>query len=369
MGVDRTVLLLGDYDGEYFREVSLRDGLRSQGISVRELRYRDDQLFLGLRKLVLLPVYYWRIFNGTRRIAREEGGIDAILVTKFNPLILPVAALLSWRLGATLIYDLFVSLYRTVELHGYARWKVKLVNWIEWVALRLPEYYLTETEAFAALYADLYRIPRDRIFGLPVGADEALFYPRDEVDGFETFTVVYWGNFLPHHGLESIVDAAASLAGEPIDFVLIGDGPEKDRIQAVVKDRGLDNVQFRGRVPRQELSDLVAASDTALGIFADDSRSRASITNKVTEAVAAGKAVVTMRSPAIEEWFEHGVDIYLVPPADGQALAEAIRTLRKDSELRSSIAQGGRKTYETVFTVESLGKQLVEWLTDIDWTC
>lgn len=365
MQVDATVVLLGDYDGEYFREVSLRDGLRSQGVSVRECRFRDEPLFPGPRKLLLLPLFYWRIFHGVRRIAREEGDIDVILVTKFNPLMLPIAALLAWRFSAILVYDLFVSLARTVALHGYARWKAWLVYWIERGSLRLPDYYLTETAEFASLYADYYGLPRDRIFGIPVGANEEWFHPQDALEGHETFKVVYWGNFLPHHGLDTILDSATFLAEEQIEFVFLGDGPEKDRIQAAVQDRGLEHVEFHGRVPLEELSETVASADIALGIFADDPRSRASITNKVSEGIAAGVPVVTMRSPVVEELFDHGDDIYLVPPEDGQALAEAILTLRDDSTLRSSIAKSGRETYEEVFTVESIGELLVNRLSGI----
>ena len=364
MGDDgRTVILLGDYDGDYYREVSLRDGLRSQGLRVHECRYREDPLFIGPKKLALLPVFYLRIWKGVRQIRRETGDdVDAIVLTKFNPLILPIAALLAWRLGATLVYDLFVSLSRTVEMHGYAEWKAKVVYWIEYLALRLPDHNLTETAAFADLYSDLYDVPREKLLGVPIGADDTWFHPDNDEDPFDGFTVVYWGNFLPHHGLDTVVDAAARLEGEGVRFELYGEGPEDDRIRRVVEQRGLDNVTFHGRVPWEELSVAAASGDVALGIFADEPRSDASITNKVTEGVAAGTAVVTMDASGVREWFEHGEDIYLVPPADGDALADAIRTLRDDTELRERIGAAGRDTYEAVFSVERIGRTIVEFL-------
>lgn len=367
MGEDgRTVILLGDYDGDYYREVSLRDGLRSQGVRVHECRYRNDPLFTGPKKLALLPVFYLRIWKEFRKIREEAGDdVDAIVLTKFNPLILPIAALLAERLGATLVYDLFVSLSRTVEMHGYADWKATVVYWIEYVSLRLPDHNLTETAAFADLYSDLYDIPREKLLGVPIGADDTWFHPDNDEDPFDQLTVVYWGNFLPHHGLDTVVDAADRLQNENVQFELYGEGPEDERIRRAVENRGLDNVRFHGRVPWEELSVAAAGGDVALGIFADDPRSDASITNKVTEGVASGTAVVTMDASGIREWFEHGEDIYLVPPADSAALADAIRTLRDDPELRERIGAAGRETYEDVFSVERIGKTIVEYL---GWT-
>jgi glycosyltransferase involved in cell wall biosynthesis len=282
-----------------------------------------------------------------------------------------LAALLAWRLGATLVYDLFVSLSRTVEMHGYAAWKARVVYWIEYLALRLPDHNLTETAAFADLYADLYSIPRDRLLGVPIGADDTWFHPDNDENLFTEFTVVYWGNFLPHHGLDTVVDAAERLQDEDINFDLYGEGPERDRIQQRVEDSDLQNVTFHGQVPWKELSIAAAGADVVLGIFADDVRSDASITNKVTEGVAAGSAVVTMNASGIREWFDHGEDIYLVPPADADALAEAILTLRDDPELRSRIATGGRETYEHVFSVDRIGQTIMEHLgwKQVDQSC
>lgn len=358
---NETVVLLGDYDYDYYREVSLRDGLRSQGVTVRECRFREEPLSVGLKKFLLLPLFYVRIWRQLRAIAREETDVDAILVTKFNISIIPIAALFARRLDATLVYDLFVSLYRTAEMQDYPGWQVTLVYWLEWLTFRLPDYHLTETAEYAEMYADLYSLPRDRIVGIPIGAEDTWFHPREDGGtSFDRFTVVYWGAFLPHHGVETIVDAAAELADEGVDFVLIGDGVRKERIERRVSDLGLDNVEFWGRAPWEDLGRAAAGADVTMGIFSDDPRARASITNKVSEGIASGSAVVTMDSPPIRRWFTHGENVYLVPPEDPAALAEAVRTLRDEPALRERIARGGRELHETVFSVDHIGELLVE---------
>lgn len=352
------VLLVGDYDYSYPREHEIRDGLTLNGATVHEVTFRDEPLFIGPRKLLFLP-YYWLLLSV--RIARLalSVDVDGIFLTKFNPTLIPVVWLWSRLLGGVFVYDLFVSLHRTAELHDVNPVFVKTIYLIERLVLSLPDYLLTETDQFAALYAEFYHLPQDRIIPLPVGVDEEWFSPRDG-SSTEAFTVVYWGNFLPHHGLDPIVDAAAELEGDNVEFVFLGEGPEHGRIIETAESLGLSNVRFLGRVPMDDLIDWIATADVCLGIFSSDVRAQASITNKVSEGVAMGKPVITMDSPAIRDWFTDRENIWLVPPEDGQALAEAIRTLRDDETLRTRIGDTARARYEEVFSRENLGQIITD---------
>jgi glycosyltransferase involved in cell wall biosynthesis len=103
-----------------------------------------------------------------------------------------------------------------------------------------------------------------------------------------------------------------------------------------------------------------------LGIFADDPRSLASITNKVSEAVASKKAVITEESSAIDEWFEHGESVYTVPPEDPVALGEAIETLAAERELIEQLESGGYEVYEQEFGVDTIGEILSKRLLSDD---
>jgi|AntDeeMetagen134_2_1112570.scaffolds.fasta_scaffold02265_3 glycosyltransferase involved in cell wall biosynthesis len=352
------VLLVGDYDYTYPREHEIHDGLTLNGATVHEIKFRDEPLFIGPKKILLLLYYYLLLSLRIARVSLSTD-VDAIVLTKFNPTMIPIVWLWSQLLGAVFVYDLFVSLYRTAELRDINPLLVRTIYYIERLTLSLPDYHLTETEQFADLYAELYNLPRDRIIPLPVGVDEEWFSPRDGRDT-EAFTVVYWGNFLPHHGLDPIVEAASELDGTDIEFVFLGEGPEQDRIVAATESLGLSNVRFLGRVPMDDLVDWVAGADVCLGIFSSDIRARASITNKVSEGVAMGKPVVTMDSPAIRDWFTDRDNIFLVPPEDGQALANAIRTFRDDDALRTRMGENARARYEAVFSPENLGQIIAE---------
>ena len=361
---DRNVVLLGDYDYDYPREKLLRRGLERSGATVLECRFSETSRFIGVWKLLLLPLFYIRIFRRMAEIGESAAAIDAILLTKFNPLLIPIAAYYARRFDCPLIYDLFVSLYRTAEMRNVHPIVVRSVAVLERIVLQLPDYHLVGTEQFIDLYSEIYGLPKERFVRLPPGADGDWFYPREDINKRETFTVLYWGNFLPHHGVGTILGAAAELRNESYEFVFLGRGPEKERYQNMATELALSNVRFEGFVPREKQQEWIASSHVCLGIFDDDPRSLASITNKVSEAVASKKAVVTEQSPAIDAWFEHGESVYTVPPEDPVALADAIRTLDGDRSLIERLETGGHEVYRREFDVGAIGSILDERLFD-----
>lgn len=349
-----TVVLAGAFDYSYPREKSLRDGFERAGAMVHEARYGDSMQFPGLRKLLLLPLILWRLWRGLAAARAQADGVDLLVVTKFNPLLLPFAAFAAWRLDAVLVYDLFVSLHRTAEMRGVARPLVKATDLLERATYALPDRHLVGTDQLADLYADMYAIPRERFVRIPPGADGDRFYPR-ELDKRDPFTALYWGNFLPHHGVDVVLDAAEALRDdEDVAFVFLGTGPRRDAARHRAELLALQNVSFEGFVPDDELHRWIAESHVGLGVFSDDPRALASVTNKVCESVASGTATVTEDSPAIREWFTHGEDVFTVPPEDGDALADAIRELRDDPALVDRLEAGALAVNEREFSTERI---------------
>lgn len=354
-----TVVLMGDYDDEHPAERTRRRGLELHGVEVLECKFRDEPLFVGPRKLLLLPLYYLRLVVRFRRLRRRNPDVDGVYLTKFNPLVLPLAAVLAWRAGCPLTYDLYVSLARTAEMRGINRAVVLGVHALERATLRLPDHIVVGTHQLAELYAGMYGVPVERFVVVPPGAKES-FDPMPDVEEREQFTVLYWGNFLPHHGVDVVVEAAARFEDENVEFVFLGKGPEREPAVGRAEELGLDDVRFEGRVPWEDLFRWIAASHVALGVFSADRRAMASITNKVCEGVAMARPVLTERSPAVLEWFEHGESVYAVPPEDPEELAAGIRELRADDDLRRRIAEGGHEVHLTNFTPEAIGRRLVD---------
>src|SRR5205807_5794590 len=104
--------------------------------------------------------------------------------------------------------------------------------------------------------------------------------------------VLYAGAHGISHGLSAVIDAAAKLVGEPLRFVLVGEGAAKRDLELQVARLGLPNVTMLPGVPREEVPALLHAADVCLVPLRDVPLFSTFIPSKIFEYFAAGKAVV-----------------------------------------------------------------------------
>ena len=81
------------------------------------------------------------------------------------------------------------------------------------------------------------------------------------------------------------------------------------------------------------------------------------IPNKVFQALACARPVITASTPAARELLTDDVDALLVPPGDPAALAAALRRVAAEPELAERLAAAGRATYEAHASEDVLGRR------------
>lgn len=146
---------------------------------------------------------------------------------------------------------------------------------------------------------------------------------------------------VPQKGIDVLVHALAQTAGVAQNWPLslVGDGPERERLEQQVQQAGLqERVKFLGFRSDPQTFLLQA------GVFVLPSRFEG-MPNALLEAMAAGLAVVvTDASPGPLEVVEHGVSGLVVPSDDPEALAAALERLAGDPDLRSRLGAAARDT-------------------------
>lgn len=154
-------------------------------------------------------------------------------------------------------------------------------------------------------------------------------------------------------GFSFLIRAAACLAGERIGFKLIifGEGHGKEALLRLVRDLSLeDTVSFPG-YQENPYKYLVRSTVFVLSSLYEG------LPNALLEALALGvPSIATRCQTGPEEIITDGVNGLLVPPADEKALAEAIKRVLSDPELRRKLADGGRKRAED-FSVKKIIKE------------
>jgi glycosyltransferase involved in cell wall biosynthesis len=171
--------------------------------------------------------------------------------------------------------------------------------------------------------------------------------------------VLFYGQFIPLHGADVIVEAAAALRDHDIDWLLVGTGQEAARIDAALARHALPHVRRVDWMPYADLRDAMAGADVVLGIFGTSDKAASVIPNKVFQAAMARRPLITRDSPALREFLPDAPPfVSLVPAGDAAALAAAV--LRAKAMLPG--AQMVPDLALAPFDTAAIGRQLLELL-------
>ena len=174
-----------------------------------------------------------------------------------------------------------------------------------------------------------------RIECVPNFADLAGFAGLPEKDYF-----CYVGRLSHEKGIDVLVRAAASL--DTGRLLVVGDGPEGDRLKALARELGTDRVEFAGYRSGEELKRILAESQFVVL----PSRWYENLPYAVMEAFASSKAVVASRIGGIPEMVDDGVNGLLFPAGDVGALAGSLRRMLGDRGVREEMGRRGREKAE-----------------------
>jgi glycosyltransferase involved in cell wall biosynthesis len=351
VSTDESIILFGDYDYSYPRELTLRRGLRKNDIRVVDCNLSSGRILTGYKKIYLLfPSFVYLLY---KYYHIDNNYKEVILIPRGNHLLIPFAKLLANYDEAQLVYDAFDPLYRTAVLRDENLLLRKIKYTLEYIAIILPDQLLVTNSAFERLYINDYPLSSEQCTVIEPGADEEKFHPKIQSPK-STFTVLYWGNFHRHHGIDTILDAASRLSEYDIKFELIGNGGKRKEYMNRAKNEALEQVEFIGRVDDDDLLAHINSSHVCLGVFSDHLLARCSITNKVFEAMAVGKPIITENSMATETIDNKA--IIRVPPNSPKELAKSVLILKRNKSKRKRYSEQSRLVFEKMYSEFVIGK-------------
>ena len=163
---------------------------------------------------------------------------------------------------------------------------------------------------------------------------------------------------MPLQGVEYIIRAAKVLESQKdVIFQFIGKGQDRNKCIELSKNLGLKNIEFIDMMKPEDLRIEIAKSDIVLGLFGDTPKTPIVIPNKVYEALAMKKPVITADTPAIRELFDDN-DMFLVPAANPHKLAQAIIELKNSPELRMKFSENGYRKFIDRASSKVLGQEV-----------
>lgn len=194
-------------------------------------------------------------------------------------------------------------------------------------------------------------VPGDKVRLIPNFVDVDDMVPLPKANQFSrahgldrAFVVTYAGNLGPAQGLDTMLDAASLLRGEPnLIFLLVGEGILQDRLNATVRDRALANVLILPHQSYRVVPHIYAASDVCLVPLARNTGSDA-VPSKVYRIMSCARPVLACADleSDLAELIRSARCGTIVPPGSPEALARAVTDLMRSPSACAEMGQAGR---------------------------
>ena len=202
------------------------------------------------------------------------------------------------------------------------------------------------------------------------GIDPAMFKPRPKNLALlarhglaDRFTVAYVGTLGLAHGLTLLVDVAERLAARSeIQFVLIGDGADREKLESEVARRGLRNFHMLGLQPRDAMPDWIASIDVLLVMLRDLPVFETVIPSKIFEFLAQERPVILAAKGEIRRMMAEADGALIIDPEVADQLVAAIEdVIARPNEARLRAA-AGRRFVEAGFLRDDLARKMSAFL-------
>jgi glycosyltransferase involved in cell wall biosynthesis len=259
-----------------------------------------------------------------------------------QPLVFPVRL----RHRGPVILDAFVSTYDTLcfdrKIFNPRSILGRMTFHLDRLSCQMANTVIVDTKAQAQYFEHTFGVPGAKLQVLYVGCDDELFHPLTVVPSASP-SVLFYGTYLPIHGLEIIIEAAHQMAGENVSFQIIGRGQEHERIRQLSNELRVSNVQFLDPLPLESLPEVIARSTICLGgHFGHSEKAQRVIAGKTFQCLAMGRPTIVGDNPANHELFTHGENVWMCSMDEPSALADAIRHLLESPHLCTQLGKGGR---------------------------
>ena len=305
--------------------------------------------FLPFTLIVFLGMILFNRFE-KKVIIFFPGIIEVALLKVFKPLI-----------KRDIFFDAFTSMYLTlVSDRDKVSKKNPISNFLRWfdrIVFKLSDYQIVETNEMK------------NYFESEIGADTSCTFilstTRKEFECIEEQIldnrVAFWGNFASMHGIEYIVEAAAFLKEDNINFDLIGDGENYLKIKEKIMNENLTNIKVHGFLPyiddtQNNIFSIATKSKICLGTFSNTVKNNLVIPHKIIEALSMSKPVITSSTIHVENNLSDFIEV--VEPENGEKLAKKIKEIIYNDEKLKKMSSLGYEYFKKNFSEESFHRRL-----------
>jgi glycosyltransferase involved in cell wall biosynthesis len=216
-------------------------------------------------------------------------------------------------------------------------------------------------------------VDRSKFAVVKNGVDLGLFTPgpkqnhiREKYGLGDKFVVGYIGTHGMSQGLGTLLDAAALLKDDPrFQFMLVGEGAEKEALMRRAEEEGITNVLFIGQQPHTEIPNFVRATDVTVVPLRKLDLFKTTIPSKIFEIMGVGRPIVMTVDGEARKIVEDAQAGVFVPPEDPAALAKKLRQFADSPEQLKQMEENGPTFVQEHFSRPALARKYLTVLDEV----
>jgi glycosyltransferase involved in cell wall biosynthesis len=311
--------------------------------------------------------YFSFVYSSAMVGKNKIGDID-IIMCESPPLFLGYSALyLKRKKKAKLIFNVSDLWPESAEKLGVVtnKWMLKLAYRLE---KKLYQKSILVTGQTQGICKNInMRFPLVNTFWLPNGVDVSYYNPstvtsnwRIENDFSESdILYLYAGIIGLAQGLEIILKTAELVKSNPsIKFILLGSGPEKEKLLSIKTEKQLSNVYFFDAVSKLQMPQIVKASDVSIIPLRKLELFLGAIPSKIFENLAMEKPVIlAVDGEARELFVSQGKCALYSEPENAEDLTKNVLLLANNEDLRIQLGEKGRVYVEQNFNRDIISQK------------
>lgn len=315
------------------------------------------------RRVINVLSYGWRSFWVGKKLKEKP---DVIIGTCVHPFAVLSAYILSRLKKCRFFFEVTDLWPQTLIDMGALSEK----NPITWGLRVLEKFLFLKAEKIITLlpyvseYVAQYGISKNKVVWIPNGVDLSRYKNLKPYNGgiSETFTIMYIGGYSKYHCLEVVLEAAKLLQNEikrKIKFIFIGSGSEKQNIIKYSKKLNLQNIEFRGLIPKEKIADAMGGADAFVYSFKGLSLLKYGMSPvKLFDYLSSQRPILYAVKGGNNPVKEAGAGI-TIQPENPQALAQAIKKLiAMTPEQRIQMGKNGLNYVKKYHDIKILASKL-----------
>tara|TARA_B110000196_G_C21122392_1_gene653916 strand:- start:179 stop:1303 length:1125 start_codon:yes stop_codon:yes gene_type:complete len=199
-------------------------------------------------------------------------------------------------------------------------------------------------ESVKKIIINEYKIREDRISVIPNGIDIKKF--EKKIKNEQTFTVIFSGVMYYHRGLDILLDSISKVVLKipNIKVVLLGDGPEMEKLKEISQKRNLrKNIKFKGWIDRNNIPNYLAGSSIGIGPLMLTEVTKNALPIKVLEYMASSLPIIAKTGTLSNDILKEGKNGFFIN--DSEDLAAKLELLASEEKLLTKM---GKESFNMV---------------------